>query len=120
MAKRTEEEEIPESEDNEEEFANHFPALYKELKQSEEALKEEEMRTAAGTKSIRKFRGYDPGVIDFICRCKTEEEAIEIIDYMLKKGDISESYADELKKQLKEEGLEFFGEHRAPGYYERA
>ena len=64
--------------------------------------------------------GYTPGVIDFICRCSTEEEALEIIEYMLSKGDISEKQANELKKQLQEKGLEFFGEHRAPGYYERA
>ena len=81
---------------------------------------EEEARTSAGSKKVRKFRGYTPGVIDFICRCKSNEEAEEIIEYLQKKGDITEETAKELKKQLHEKGLEFFGEHRTPGYYERA
>ena len=106
--------------DNKEDFQNHFPALYREIIEGEGKIHEEEIRTTAGSKKIRKFKGYIPGVVDFICRCSTEEEALEIIEYMFKKGDISEDYAKELKEQLKEKGLEFFGEHRKPGYYERA
>ncbi|MHA2357667.1 MAG: DUF2095 family protein [Candidatus Heimdallarchaeaceae archaeon] len=106
--------------ETEEDFREHFPALFREIREGEDGLIEEEMRTSAGSKKSRKFRGYVPGVVDFICRCKTEEEAIEIINYMLKKGDISEDYAENLKNQLKEKGLAFFGEHRTPGYYERA
>lgn len=106
--------------DREEEIQEHFPAIYRELQEGEEKLREEELRTSSGSKKVRKFKGYTPGVIDFICRCKTEEEALEIIDYMLKKGEISEEHAKDLRKQLEEKGLEFFGEHRTPGYYERA
>ena len=99
---------------------SHFPTLYNEIVEGEERILEDEIRTTTGSKKVRKFMGYTPGVIDFICRCSTEEEALEIIEYMLSKGDISEKQANELKKQLQEKGLEFFGEHRAPGYYERA
>jgi hypothetical protein len=106
--------------DDREDFQSHFPAIYREIMEGEDQIQEEERRTTTGSKKVRKFRGYTPGVIDFICRCSTEEEALEIIDYMHKKGDITEDYANELKKQLKDKGLEFFGEHRAPGYYERA
>lgn len=102
-----------------EEFKNHFPVLYREIIEGEEEIQEEEIRTTAGVKKVRKFKGYTPGVIDFICRCTTKEEALEIIEYMVAKGDISEKHATELKKQLKEKGLDFFGEHRSPGYYER-
>ncbi len=112
--------ETGESEIETEEFEKEFPVLYKEIIEGEKGISESEMRTSTGSKKERKFQGYVPGVVDFICRCETEEEAIEIIDYMLKKGDLSEKYARDLKKQLKEKGLEFFGEHRAPGYYERA
>ena len=104
----------------EDNLQSHFPTLYKEVAEGEERILEDEIRTNTGSKKVRKFMGYIPGVIDFICRCSTDEEALEIIEYMLSKGDISEKHAKELKKQLQERGLEFFGEHRAPGYYERA
>ena len=111
----------PKSDSEEEsEFQNHFPTLYQEIVEGEEKITAEEIRTSSGTKRVRKFKGYTPGVIDFICRCKTETEALEIIEYMLAKGEISEKHAKELRKQLQEKGLEFFGEHRAPGFYERA
>jgi len=106
--------------DDKEDFQSHFPAIYREIMEGEDQIQEEEIRTTTGIKKVRKFKGYTPGVIDFICRCSTEEEALEIIEYMYKKGDISEEHANLLKKQLKEKGLDFFGEHRAPGYYERA
>jgi hypothetical protein len=109
-----------ESEITEKDFEEQFPVLFKEIREGEKGISESDMRTTSGSKKERKFQGYMPGVVDFICRCKTEEEALEIIDYMLKKGDLTKEYADMLKKQLKEKGLEFFGEHRSPGYYERA
>jgi len=111
---------IDEFEETEKEFKEHFPVLYREIAEGEINLEEEESRTKLGSKRLRKFQGYMPGVIDFICRCKTEAEALEIIEYMLSKGEITEDYASSLKEHLKDKGLEFFGEHRAPGFYERA
>ena len=109
-----------ESEIEKTDFEDQFPVLYREIQEGEEGIADSEMRTTSGSRKERKFQGYIPGVVDFICRCETEEEAMEIIDYMLKKGDLTEEYANMLKNQLKKKGLEFFGEHRAPGYYERA
>jgi len=106
--------------DLEDDIKEFFPAIYKELKESEQILSEHEARTSKGTKKIRKFRGYEPGVIDFICRCKTVDEAIEIINFLFERDEISEKEKEELLLQLKEEGLESFGPHRTPGYYERA
>ena len=76
--------------DDKEDFQSHFPAIFKEIMEGENQIEEEERRTTTGTKKVRKFQGYTPSVIDFICRCSTEEEAMEIIDYMYRKGDISE------------------------------
>lgn len=106
--------------DDKEDFQSHFPVLYREIMEGEDKIQEDEIRTPAGSKKARKFKGHTPGVIDFICRCSTEEEALEIIEYMFKKGDVSEGHTNELKKQLKEKGLEFFGKHQKPGYYEKA
>lgn len=60
----------------------------------------------------------NPDVISFIRRCKNKEEAIEIIDYMLRRSEITEEYANELKDQLKTDGLSSFGFKKLPGYYE--
>lgn len=105
--------------DSEEEIKKHFPAIYKEIKNNTNQLDEEDMKTPLGTKKVRSFRGYSPTITDFICRCKTKEEALEIINYMLKMNKITENEAKAIKKQLKEKGLRSFGEYRAPGYYER-
>ena len=102
------------------EFEDTFPTLFSEIKAGEKGIMKEEARTKTGSKKERKFISYTPGVIDFICRCKSDHEAEEIIAYLLKKGDITEEQAANLMKQLQEKGLEYFGEHRAPGYYERA
>ena len=106
--------------DSNEEIKEHFPSIYREIKENEKLLEEKELRTSSGIKKVRKFSNYTPSILDFICRCKTEEEAIEIIDFSLNKKDITKEYAETLKKRLEEEGLESFGEHRAAGYYERA
>lgn len=106
--------------DSNEEIKEHFPSIYREIKENEKLLEEKELRTSSGIKKVRKFSNYTPSVLDFICRCKTEEEAIEIIDFSLNKKVITKEYAESLKKRLEEEGLESFGEHRATGYYERA
>lgn len=105
--------------DPEKEIKKYFPAIYEEIKNNTNQLDEEDMKTTLGTKKIRQFRGYSPTITDFICRCKTKEEALEIIEYMLKMNKITENEANAIKKQLKEKGLRSFGEHRAPGYYER-
>jgi len=58
-----------------------------------------------------------PDVISFIRRAETEEQALEVIDYMERKGEISKEYADKLRKQLKDKGLRSFGPKKEPGYY---
>ena len=61
--------------------------------------------------------GYMPDVVDFIRRCRTVEEAEEIIDYLERRGEISKEYADRLRRQLKTRGLRSFGSWKEPGYY---
>ncbi len=105
---------------DEETLREYFPAIYKDIKITEAELEEENQRTKSGSKKIRKFRGYEPTIIDFICRCNTNDEAEEIITFMFKRGEISNTEREQLLKKLKEEGLESFGPHRGPGYYEKA
>ena len=90
--------ETSEDGDDKEDFQNHFPAIYREITEGEGEIQEAEIKTEAGSKKIRKFTGYTPSVIDFICRCSNEEEAVEIIEYMLKKGDISQEKTTKRKR----------------------
>ena len=64
-----------------------------------------------------RFSGYDPNVVDFIRRCDAEEQAIEIIEFLMKKGDINSDTAKALTKQLKTKGLRSFGEKKQDGFY---
>ncbi|MCE7745219.1 MAG: DUF2095 family protein [Candidatus Heimdallarchaeota archaeon] len=64
-----------------------------------------------------RFAGYDPNVIDFIRRCDTLDQAMEILDYLENIGDISTSEGDKLRKRLKTEGLRSFGPKKKKGFY---
>ncbi len=64
-----------------------------------------------------RFAGYDPTVIDFLRRCDTKEQALEIIDFLVKKGDLDNQEAIKLKKQLTSKGLRSFGAKKESGFY---
>lgn len=61
----------------------------------------------------------DPGVNDFIQRCNTVEEALEIVEYLKKRKEITPEVAQKCIQRLKSKGLSDFGPHRDPGYYEQ-
>lgn len=63
------------------------------------------------------FRDYDPSVLDFLERAKTDQECKEVITYCLKNGDISQEEADTLLGKLERGGPSVFG-NRKPGHYE--
>lgn len=99
------------------EFKKRFPVLAKEMEEGRgKADLEFEVEPP---KPQRKFAGYDPDVIDFIRRCNDEEEALEIIEYLRGREEITVEEADRLRRQLEEEGLRSFGPKKEPGYYER-
>ncbi|MFO7796506.1 MAG: DUF2095 family protein [Promethearchaeati archaeon] len=64
----------------------------------------------------------NPKAIDFIRRCSSNEEAIEILDYLLERDEITREEYRELKNQI-DNGLEKFikksGGFKEPGYYIR-
>ncbi|MCF2138950.1 MAG: DUF2095 family protein [Candidatus Lokiarchaeota archaeon] len=94
-------------------FNESLPNLAKELyekKESPEIIIE----------GIRKEeKPNDPGVIDFIQRCKTSEEAFEIINFLEKQGEIDPKEANNLISQIKENGIRSFGPLKTYGHYER-
>ncbi|MGD0202585.1 MAG: DUF2095 family protein [Candidatus Bathyarchaeia archaeon] len=110
-----------------------FPHLYKELEtgdvkvpinavrknpqEVEEAEAEEE--EFEPTVLPDKLRHFNPCAVDFIRRCDTEAQAEEIIAYLKKKGEITKEYAEELRCQLKREGVRSFGPKKEDNYYFR-
>ena len=100
-----------------------FPNLAKELESGGNKVAINSVRTdvQAGEKAATRdlFANYNPDVIDFIRRCDTEDQAMEIIEYMERRGDIGAEYAEKLRKQLKEKGVRSFGPKKEYGYYFR-
>ncbi|MBD3205415.1 DUF2095 domain-containing protein [Candidatus Bathyarchaeota archaeon] len=100
-----------------EEFKKRFPTLAKEIEEGEGKAGLNFQVEKPEPK--RKFAGYDPDIVDFLRRCNTEEEALEIIEYMKDRDEITDEEANQYLEKLKEEGLRSFGTKKSPGYYEK-
>lgn len=88
-----------------------------EAQQIEQEIEEEETETKKPSPDPYRFVGYGPNVIDFIRRCETKKQAKEIIDFLKKKGELTEEDSVKLLKQLELKGLRSFGEKKQAGYY---
>ena len=105
---------------DEKSFKKMFPNLSKELELGDSKVAINSVRTdsdAAEKALFDKFRHYNPTVVDFIRRCDTETEAEAIIAYLEKRGELTKEYAEELRKQLKKEGVRSFGAKKEENYY---
>ena len=103
-----------------EEFRKSFPALSREL-ETEKTMEykidgvrtmseePEEKSADAGT--------FLPNAIDYIRRCDTVPQAIEIVDYMVNRGELTTTDANTIKKQLKADGLRSFGVKKEKDHY---
>lgn len=100
-----------------------FPHLMGEIEAKKSAVRIRSVRTSVkgGEKAIsgHKLQGYVPDVIDFIRRCDTDEQALEIISYLESRKEITPAYAEKLREQLKKKGLRSFGTKKEHGYYFR-
>jgi hypothetical protein len=99
-----------------EEFKRKYPNLAKEIEESN-FIRIKVERESQNEEVKDRFKGYNPGVIDFLNRCSTEEEGMEIIRYLEKRGEISSDYALRLRIQLLKFGIRSFGPKREWGYY---
>ena len=103
-------------------FKKRFRQLAQEMEDGESKMSMTSVRsdTEAGEKAVsKKFEGYNPDVIDFLRRCDNEEQAEEVISFLLKKKEISRSYASRLRRQLREKGVSSFGSKKECDYYLR-
>lgn len=109
-----------------ERILEHLPNLANEMKTSEAEVQIDGVRweeTDRTRQPVRKgedrFSGYSPDVIDFLRRCASDDEALEIISFLEERGEINSNHAEELRKQLQNQGLRSFGTKKSWGHYER-
>jgi len=99
------------------EFKKKFPKLAEEMEKGvSKANVQFEVEEPAPS---RKFAGFDPSAIDFIKRCKTDDQAYEIIEYLEKRGEVSKEEAENMCAQLKESGVRSFGPLKKSGHYDQ-
>jgi len=96
-----------------EEFKKKFPRLAEEIFSDRD--KQLTLRVESGFSDP--WRNYVPTVVDYIRRCKTTEEAIRVVEYLAKRGELTSEEAEELKKILVNHGVEFFGSRKEDDYY---
>ncbi|MFW9855806.1 MAG: DUF2095 family protein [Candidatus Thorarchaeota archaeon] len=96
-------------------FEEHFPALFNEIKAEKMALdqKLEEISDADP------LTNYFPDVFDFLARAKTDHEGHEIITFLEKDGQIGPEQAANLREQLSNDGIRSFGPLRTRDFYFR-
>jgi hypothetical protein len=97
-----------------------FPNLARELDVDDNRFAINSVRTdssAGENASSKHFSNYTPDVIDFIRRCDTTGQALEIIAYLEKRGEIEKQYAVKLRKQLRVNGVRSFGPKKEHDYY---
>ncbi|MHA1745469.1 MAG: DUF2095 family protein [Promethearchaeota archaeon] len=97
-----------------EDFHKSFPHLVEEL-ETKNSLSGIEIEGV----SYNNMEPEDPTLIDFILRCSTVEEVMEILNYLEKRNEITSIEADRTRKQIESEGLASFGPRRASNYYEQ-
>ncbi len=78
-----------------------------------ECTEEEFIRTEAPDK----LRHFNPSAVDFIRRCDNEKQAEEIIAYLQKKGEITKENAEQMRCQLKRDGVRSFGPKKEEYHY---
>lgn len=115
-----------------EELMEYLPHLIEEITTKEKSVKIKDVvyEVENNSKTKKKDKNKEslsddlsnPGAIDFIRRCTTKKEAFEILDYLLKRKEISEDEYRSLKQKIdKQSGLskliESFGGFKKPGYY---
>lgn len=100
-------------------FKKLFPNLYKEIMRKRMSVSINAVRTTPeeAEKEAAREKPSMPTPIDYIRRCDTDEEAIEVIDYLECRGEVSREEAERLRKQVRERGVRSFGKKKEWGYY---
>ena len=54
------------------------------------------------------YTGHNPGVIDFIKKCRNTGEAIEIVEFMMGRGEITSEQGKKIINQVTRYGIKSF------------
>ena len=98
-------------------FRTAYPALNKELESGTAKVGIDGVRTMSEKTDTPSTERFLPDVVDYIRRCDTMDQAVEIINYVLKRGEINTKQAREFKSQLKAQGLRSFGTKKETDHY---
>jgi len=111
------------------ELNEKFPHLITEIAGKNKSIKIDSIEKDTDLKQFKLKSSspnelVNPNAIDFLRRCTNRNEALNILEYLLKQKEISKKDYNSFKNQiLKEEGLkEFIDKHggfKGPGYYEK-
>jgi hypothetical protein len=112
-----------------EEFNERFPHLINEINGKKNTVKIESVERVLNggnfvSDNLHPRELVNPGAIDFIRRCTTLKEAFSILDFLLKRQELSKSDYENIKIQIQQEqNLKSFidkhGGFKSPGYYEK-
>jgi len=102
---------------DDDEFRTAYPALTKELESGTVKSGINGARAMSEKTETPSTERFLPNVVDYIRRCDTMDQAVEIINYMLKRGEINTKQAREFKSQLKAQGIRSFGTKKETDHY---
>jgi len=118
---------------NEDKFNKQFPHLIEEISSKKKSIKVDSVKTDISldnkeepqeSSNLMPKELYNPKAIDFIRRCTDKEEALKILDYLIKRNEISQKDYNTYTKDISQEGglerlIEESGGLKQPGYYMR-
>ncbi|PCN50352.1 hypothetical protein B6U99_04915 [Candidatus Geothermarchaeota archaeon ex4572_27] len=101
-----------------EEFRRRYPNLARELERGVGVKRLSELVEQQSQGEAREEGPpSNPTAIDYLRRCRSVQEALEVLDYLERTGEISRGERQELEERLLSEGLESFGPRKGFGYY---
>ncbi|MFX1429441.1 MAG: DUF2095 family protein [Promethearchaeota archaeon] len=116
---------------NRTEFNKQFPHLIEEISKKKKSLKIDSININTDQTNMENTQEsnnsypnelYNPGVIDFLRRCTENEDAINILDYLMRRNEITQQEYHNYRKIISQEGglkqlIDQFGGLKRPGYY---
>jgi hypothetical protein len=96
-----------------EDFEKALPNLASELDRHSRRPKPQTMSAIIDQAEL------EPSTVGYLRRCTNKNQAIEIINFQLKRNEITLEEAKEFRNTLESKGLEAFGPQKSWGHYER-
>jgi len=116
-----------------EELEKYFPSLLSEFKDKKQTISidsvSSEKEHEPESEKVQLSKNYkenlrNPGAIDFIRRCRNQQEALEVIDYLYMRNELTQEIYELLRTQITQkdglkELIDICGGFKESGYYVR-